>query len=187
MKGLVPVLSLILINQAAFSHPVPDIPVRASFASDGTVTIQVEVDPRCFAPDPLNEPYLINGNLQRVDEEKKAKLFAQTKRFIQQYIEFRAEPDGPFQPALALRFTAFANEELTTSSAAQTPVVITGECRVDASHWKGYQIKSQKSIKLSVQFINDVNGKEQPLNVLFPGEESYMLDLGDWSKRAIDQ
>ena len=187
MKGLVPVLSLILINQAAFSHPIPDIPVRASFASDGTVTIQVEVDPRCFAPDPLNEPYLLIANLQRMDEEEKAKLFAQTKRFIQQNIEFRAIPGGPFQPALAIRFTSFAKEELTASSPAQTPVVITGECRVDASHWKEYQIKSMKGMPFSVQFINEVDGKEQSLNVLFPGEESYKLDLRDWSKRANDQ
>ncbi|MGI8604432.1 MAG: hypothetical protein ACR2OZ_15770 [Verrucomicrobiales bacterium] len=71
-----------------------------------------------------------------------------------------------------------------TTAIAQIPVVITAEWKTDASRWSGYQIKAKQSGKFSVRFINDVNGKEQPLNVLFPGEESYKLDLTSWAKSS---
>ncbi len=172
----------ILIPLRAFSHPIPDIPVRSFFASDGTATIQVEVDPRCFTPDPLHEPYLVMAALQTMKEEKKAQLFSRTKRFIARLITLRATPGGPFQPAFDLRFTAFADEELTAGSPDSTPVVITAECKIDASDWEGYQVASGKEMPFSVQIINVVKGEQQPLNVLFPGEESYKLDLRDGSQ-----
>ena len=173
----------VLILPIAFSHPIPDIPVRSSFAEDGNATIQVEVDPRCFAPDPLHEPYLVKADLETMKEAEKAKLFSQTEGFITKFIGLRATPNGALQPAFDLRFTAFGDEELTDGSPSNTPVVITGECKVDASRWNEYQVASGKEIPFSVQVINVVRGKKQPVNVLFPGEESYVLDIRDGSRK----
>ena len=169
----------ILIPLGAFAHPIPDIPVRSFFDSDGGATIQVEVDPRCFAPDPLNEPYLVTAALQSMEVEEKAQLFSRTKGFIARLITLRTAPGGPLQPAFDLRFTAFGDEELTAGSPDSTPVVITAECKIDASDWEEYQVASGKEMPFSVQVINMVKGERQPLNVLFPGEESQVLDLRD--------
>ena len=179
-------LALSAIGQSTFAHPVPDIPVRSTFGNDGSVTIRVEVDPRCFTPDPLNEPYLENARLLSLDREKKSELFSKARALIQDSIEFQAPPIGQLQPKFTLKFTTFDNIPLvwnsarladTTDPAAQTPVVLTAEWKPDASQWSGYQVKATPKGKFSVRFINFVNGKEQPLNVLFPGEESYQLDL----------
>lgn len=167
----------ILIPLRAFAHPVPDIPVRSYFAGDGTATIQVEVDPRCFAPDPLHEPYLMKAVFQTMEEEEKARLFSQTKKFIARLITFRATLGEPFQPAFDLGFSAFGGEKLTAGLPWDTPVVIKAECKVDASHWEDYQVASGKEMPFSVQVINVVKGERQPLQVLFPGEESRALDL----------
>jgi hypothetical protein len=177
--------------RAAVAHPEPDIPVRSSFGPDGHVTIRVEVDPRCFTRDPLNEPYLENASMQALPEGEKTELFSKAARFISEFIEFRALPMGMLRPEFKMKFTTFQNKELVWNAAkpaenaaavAQTPVVITAEWKVDASSWTGYQIKSSSKGKLGVQFINDLNGKSQALNVLFPGEESYTLDLIAWAK-----
>ncbi len=173
----------ILIPLRAFSHPIPDIPVRSFFAGDGTATIQVEVDPRCFAPDPLHEPYLMKAVLQAMGGGGKAQLFSRTKELIARLITLRATPDGPFQPEFDLRFTAFGDEELTARLPWDTPVVITGESKVDASHWEDFQVASRKEMPFSVQVINMVKGERQPLQVLFPGEESRALDLRDGLKK----
>ena len=186
-------LGLIVLCQATAAHPIPDIPVRSVFSADGSATIRIEVDPRCFASDPLNEPYLENDRLHSLEREQKAELFRKTEAFIKDSIEFFAPPAGPVVPAFKMKFTTFANKPLPWSTAraaenpaanAQVPVVITAEWKVDASRWSGFQIKAKPTGKLSVIFLNDLNGKEQPLNVLFPGEESYRLDLSAWAKTS---
>jgi hypothetical protein len=184
-------LILAAFGQSIFAHPIPDIPVRSSFNDDRSVTIRVEVDPRCFAADPLNEPYLDNARLLPLEREKKAELFSKAEALIKDFIEFRAQPAGRLHPEFKLKFTTFANKALiwnptrlaeSNAASAQTPVMITAEWKADASQWSGYQIKATQKGKFSVLFINSVNGKEQPLNVLFPGEQSYMLDLTAWAK-----
>ena len=172
-----------LILPLAFSHPIPDIPVRSFFEGDGTATILVEVDPRCFASDPLHEPYLVATDLDTLEEAEKSKLFSQTQRFIAEFIGLRATPGGALQPTFDLRFTTFGDVGLTADSPALTPVVITGECKVDASQWEEYQVASGKKIPFSVNVINVVKGKEQPANVLFPGEKSYVLNVRDGSRK----
>ncbi len=176
-------VATLLIPLRAFAHPVPDIPVRSFFASDGTATIQVEVDPRCFAPDPLHEPYLMVAALETMDKAEKAQLLSRAKGFIAKLITLRAKPGGPLQPAFDLRFTAFGDEELTESSRFDTTVVITGEWKIDASDWEEYQVSSAEEMPFSVQVINVVKGERQPLNVLFPGEDSRVLDLRGKSKK----
>ena len=188
---IVAFLALPLFFQTAFAHPTPDIPVRSSFGADGSVTIRVEVDPRCFAADPLNEPYLENALLQSFEQEKKAELFLRTEKLIMDSIEFWMYPVGQVLPDFKMKFSTFSNKELTwnqgdraanTLQCAETPVVITAEWKTDASRLSAYQIKAKKAGKFSIRFINELSGQEQPLNVLFPGEASYKLDLTSWAE-----
>ncbi len=173
------------------AHPVPDIPVRSIFKDDGTVTIRVEIDPRCFAEDPLNEPYLENADLQSYKPEQKTELLSQVRQLIQDSIEFRLLPGGPVQPKFEMRFTTFAGQPLlwdaekpeeNTAECGVMPVMVTAEWTVDASKAAGYQIKALKAGKFSVHFINHLGEEEQRLHVLFPGEESYVLELKGWAE-----
>ena len=177
-----------------FSHPIPDIPVRAFFSQDGVVNIRVEVDSRCFAKDPLNEPYLENAVLQAYNQEVKERLFLQAEKLIRKSIEFWMHPVGQVLPSFKMKFTSFSNKDLTwdsenpaenTTECAEMPVVITAEWETDASRLSGYQIKATNEGEFSVYFINDLNGEDQPLNVLFPGEASYVLDLTPWASAVI--
>jgi hypothetical protein len=154
------------------------------------------VDPRCFAEDPLNEPYLENALLQTFTKRQKEELFEKTKRLIRESIEFRMLPKGPVFPDFKMKFTSFSNADLTwnadhpdenTVQCAETPAVITAEWKTEASQFSAFQIKARKEGFFSVRFINDLNGEEQPLNVLFPGEESYKLVLTGWAETVASK
>lgn len=109
LKKFVVFVPLAVLCQMAVAHPIPDIPVRSSFSGDGPVTIRVEVDPRCFASDPLNEPYLDNARLLSLERGKKAELLSKADAFIKDSIEFRAQPTLQLQPEFKMKFTTFAN------------------------------------------------------------------------------
>jgi len=170
----------------ALGHPVPDIPVRGVFQKDGTAIVRVEIDPRCFAKDPLNEPYLENSVFQSYSEQQKSDLEKKAAVLIAEVIEFRLLPKGVVAPKFKMKATTFNNRPLdwnaklpasNTIQCAQKPVMITAEWTLEASKATGYQIASAKSAKFSVQFINNLRNKKQPLHVLFPGEESFILRL----------
>ena len=54
------------LAQSVSSHPIPDVPVRSSFERDGTATIQVEIEPRCFGEDPPTAPYLFKKEFEEL-------------------------------------------------------------------------------------------------------------------------
>jgi hypothetical protein len=183
-------LALAAACPLALAHPVPDIPVRAEFAPDGTVTVRAEVDPRCFADDPLNEPYLENASFQEFSDDQKRELVAKTLWLLSETVEIRFLPDGAAQPKFHVKFTTLGSEELTwdtkapetnTPTCAELPVTVTAEWKTDASRFQAYQVKSDEKGKFSVVVLSSVNGQAQPLNVLFPGEESARLDLAAWA------
>ena len=172
------ILSLKLCTSLS-AHPIPDIPVRATFKADGMVTIQVEVDPRCFVDDALNEPYFENSEMPSISKQEQERLFSEANVFILKNVDFWANPIGRISPQFSMRFTSFNGEKLAANPKEDdtTPVMITAKWETNASVWKDYWINNPKTCRFSLQFINTVQGEEQPLNVLFPGEESYMLEL----------
>ncbi|HUF63610.1 MAG TPA: hypothetical protein VMN36_16155 [Verrucomicrobiales bacterium] len=191
MRILLTLLLAVGICGSSQAHPAPDIPVRSTFNDDGTVTIRVELDPRCFAEDPMHEPYLENADFQSYTPEQKTGLLSRARRLIDDSIEFRLLPGGPIQPEFEMRFTTFAGQPLlwnvekpaeNTAECGVAPVVVTAEWTVDASKATGYQIKARKAGKFSVHFVNRLGEKEQRLHVLFPGEESYVLGLKGWAE-----
>jgi hypothetical protein len=177
----------------ALAHPVPDIPVRAEFAPDGTVTLRAEVDPRCFAADPLNEPYLENATFQEFSDPQKRELVAKTLRLLSETVEIRFLPEGAAKPKFHCQFTTLGSRELTwdtkapetnTPTCAELPVTVTAEWKTDASRFQAYQVKSGENGKFSLVVLSSLNGQAQPPNVLFPGEESRPVDLAAWAAQV---
>ena len=191
---------------SAFGHPIPDIPVRATFLVDGNATnatnatiatIAVEIDPRCFADQALHEPYLENAVLQSTPEKEKAALFAKAQIFITDTLDFHFEPNVHFEPKEApkptftMAFTTLGSQPLPWNAdvpdsnrqrVARLPVTITATWKLDASALKTYQLHAKPAGKFSVQFINHLGDAAQKLHVLFPGETSYRLELPQGKK-----
>jgi len=161
---------------SALAHPVPDIPVRGFFKSDGTTTIQVEIDPRCFEKDSENTPYLQNWAVKEMTKKEHEEFNAQAGKLITQSVEFRFEPAGQFNPKFQYRYATLGGKPLGKD--IETPVVILAEWKTKIPRGiRGYRIKALPKGRFSVNFVNFLDGKPQDLNVLFPGEASYELDL----------
>ena len=169
----------IMLSFAAFiavAHPVPDIPVRAMFKSDGRLALQVEIDPRCFGDDAENTPYMQHWVLKEMNEKERNKLNEQCRKLIAGSVEFRFEPNGKFHPKFRYRYSTLGGKPL--GKKIDTPVVILAEWETKIPvNVRGYRIKALPKGKFSVKFVNFLDGKPQDLNVLFPGEASYELDL----------
>ncbi len=167
------VLALVV---GASAHPTPDIPVRAFFEQGGSVRIQVEVDLRLFAEDPEKELYLQSWTLKKTSAEEKKELIAQAASYIKKAVEFRIEPSGSFEPEFGFTFTTLGGAALKN---IDDPLVLTGEWEAKLPKGAlGYRIKALPEGEFSVMFLNTLNGeKVERFQALFPGEESFVLDL----------
>lgn len=190
LHHLLTTLAVATVCQTAFGHPIPDIPVRATFGPDGRLTVLIEVDPRCFAADPLNEPYLENAVLQTYTEAQKAALFQKTKALIDESILLHFQPAREKEPEFEMRFTTMFNlplqwneekPEENSIECAETPVMVTASWTTEASDLTSYQVEATKAGKFSVKILNYIGKERQRMNVLFPGESSYVLDLDAWA------
>jgi hydrogenase/urease accessory protein HupE len=178
---LLSTLILLVTLASALSHPIPDIPVRGYFSSDGSAIIRVEVDTRCFAEEPVQEPYLQNWVLKEMKDSEKKTLQGKARDYVRDHIRFRFAPLS-INPDFEYSFTTFDNKPLTK---IDDPVMITGEWRTKVPKGiEGYQIESLKSGTIDVQFLNFIDGQAmERINVLFPGETSFLLDLSDLSSK----
>ena len=89
---------------SASGHAVPDIPVRGNFKSDRAATIEVEVDPRCFADDAEHAPYLKKQQLSRLSKDQRKALLAEAEQLIASTLRFHFEGTGIAKPDFACRF-----------------------------------------------------------------------------------
>lgn len=160
----------------AVAHPVPDVPVRTAFSADGSAVIRVEVDPRCFEANAAEAPYLLHGTFSALDAKAREALQARAIEFIQRTVEFRFEPLGRLNPEFSVAFTTHGGAAL---AGPDDPVMLTATWRTRLpAGLEGYRIKALETGKLSVLFLNDVNGQTlERIAVLFPGETSFLLDL----------
>lgn len=167
------------------AHAVPDIPVRTWFTQDGSCTVTVEVDPRCFAADPNAEPSLLNAVLPGMSEPARAEMKQKAADLARRYVEFMFEPTGKVQPEFSFEFTGHAQAPL---SVEEDIVVLTGtwQTRVPegATTWR---IRATKETPLAVVFRNYLEGLESPkFSVLFPGETSFPFTLNEPPKPLQD-
>ncbi len=169
-------LSALLLASPALAHPEPDIPVKSLFNKDGSAAISLELDPRCFAAEPITEPYTTKAQLDKMTDAQKKELLDKTTDLIKRSIDFLFEPGGKVEPEFALSFTGIAGAEL---KAPDDPVMIGG-------HWKtkipaastGYKLTATKEAKFAIIFRNYLEGVENPrFSVLFPGEISFVFDI----------
>lgn len=174
VSGLI--LALAALVGTAAAHPEPDIPVRSRFLKDGTCTITVEIDPRCFTADPVIEPYTLNEDLALMKEPAKQALRQKAAELTRRWIEFVFEPSGKVEPAFQFDFTTLAGAPLAKND---DPVMITGTWKTTAPKGAtGWRIHALKETPFAVIFRNFVEGVEQPrFSVLFPGETSFLLEL----------
>jgi len=169
-------LCLLLAPLVAFAHPVPDIPVRTFFTRDGKCTVKVEVDPRCFSPDPNTAASLMKPILATLSEARKTELRTQAADLVKRYVEFFFEPSGQISPVFEFKFTGHAEAELKTD---EDIVVMTGTWQTrlpkGTTAWK---IRATKATPLAVVFRNYREGVENPkFSVLFPDEMSFPFPL----------
>lgn len=175
-------LAVWLLPRTVEAHPIPDIPVRAYFSSDGSAILRVEVDSRCFTENPVDEPYLLFWLLKEMDQKEKDALKAQARDYVKKNIEFWFSPER-IDPQFEYTFTGFDNETLGKDDDS---VMITGEWKTQVPKGiEGYKIKSLKSGTIDLQFLNHADGEAlERIHVLFPEEESFLLDVGKLTATA---
>jgi hypothetical protein len=168
---------LLSLSPTLMAHPIPDIPVRASFDAEGTCTIRVEVDPRCFYDDPEDETYLTKVQLEKLVSPAEAdELKATATALIQRGVEFFFEPQGEFEPEFTWEFTAMGGGPLVKFD---DPAVITGTWRTKVPEGlAGYRLHATDKIAYAVVFENTLRGTPvERTAVLFPGEKSFTLQM----------
>ena len=165
----------LLLGGVCLGHPIPDIPIRSFFEADGSVRLEVELDVRCFAEDPENEPYLWHAVLREMAPQKKERLIEKAQDYIEAAVKFVLEPEGGIQPEFQWTFTTHRGEKL---EGKEDPVMLTGKwTRKPDRMPTGYQIEALSEGELSVLFLNHVDDVAvERFQVLFPGEKSYLLD-----------
>ena len=178
-------LSLILAVFSLFStplgaHSIPEIPVRADFHQGGQMELSIEINPRNWEASPAEAPSLEFKAFMLQPQSQKDAQIARTKQFIADSLEFTLEPLGNIQPEFTWDFVAETGKPLLAMTDA---VVARGKWKTTIpAGITGWKIRSKKGHKVSVVFLNSVDGKEsERVAVLFPGESSFTFDLSGLS------
>jgi hypothetical protein len=181
--ALLSMLALTAFVSPGLAHPLPDVAVRASFEQNGDWTLQVELDPRSFQPDPNVAPYFTNADLAVTPAEQQEKLKTLAREYVQRVVEVVLEPPVEVKPDLKWEFTAADNAPLKLP---EDPVMLTGTWHTKLPPGStGYSIKALPAGTLSVLYQNTALGKKVPREqIRFPGETSYVLDLKTFTPRT---
>lgn len=176
MKKLLLITLFFRFFCSAYTHPIPDIPILGSFNSDGNSSIIIEIDPRSFAEDPESIPFITANAFKDFPDSNKTELLLKAQEMIRDAFDLRFGETSWFLPDFDLNFTEKDAGDLSEDNI----VVIKG--RHDTfleSNSTFYQIRAKEEAPYDLIFTNQIDGKPQRrVNVLFPGEESFKLDLG---------
>ena len=167
----------------AHAHPLPEIPIYASFDGEGGLSIRTEVDPRCFEPDPNVAPSVTQADFTLTSADQRAKWKAQASDYIRQTVRFLLDGAPALNPVFEWNFTTHENMPLTNDDDV---VVLTGISNLKLPPTAtGFSIEATKVGSLSVLLRNAVrNTVLERFQVLFPSETSYVLDLKTWQPRT---
>lgn len=174
---------LTLSGGVCLAHPLPDVPVDTDFDGKGGCTVRVEIDPRCFEPDPNTALSVTNADLAYLDAAKRDELKAKAAAYIAKVVKWNFDGAGAFKPEFVFSFTTHANAALAN---AEDIVVLTGTWKGQVPDGAtGYGLEATPEGQLSVVIHHVAKGKPvERFQVLFPGENSYVLDLGTYSPRT---
>jgi hydrogenase/urease accessory protein HupE len=166
----------LLFTAFTYAHPIPDLPVRASFEADGACEIQVEIDLRCFEADPNKAPSVLQEAFAGMTPEQREALKKKAATYLAESVEFFFEPLGRLAPDFVFDFTTPEGHPL---SKPDDIVVLTGIWRTKIpAGIAGYRIRALLGKNLSVLYLNKLLGKQvERMQVLFPGEDSFVLNL----------
>ena len=175
MKFIKFTLLLSLLSPFLHGHPIPDIPVVGKFNSDGNCSIYIEIDTRSFAEDPEQVPFLISSDFKKLSDSNKTDLILQAKRMVADALQIRFGNHDWYLPEFKFNFVERDGKDLSEENI----IFLQGKYDVSLdSNASFYQIRSQVSAPYDLVFTNQINGKPQRrVNVLFPDEESFKLDL----------
>lgn len=181
---------VLALATAAWSHPVPDIPVRSHFHAGGAAEVRVEVDPRCFEPDPEKVDYYQKEKVESLPAEEVQKIKARADVFVGERLRFFFDPVGEVKPAWVWEFQKLGDGRVPFETDDKT--LLKGNETVLVGSWKtsvvrgmtGYRIEAlaltpeKMGAPLNVMFNNFIGGRQvERYAVLFPGETSFTLDL----------
>lgn len=158
------------------AHSIPEIPVHADFRRDGTVEVSIEINPRNWAASPAEAPSLEQRAWAKLSPDQQAELIRQAAAYVARAVEFRFEPLGRVQPDFTFTFGAEDGKPLYKPEDA---VVMVGRWKTTVpAGITGWKIRSLPGHKVSVLFLNSVDGAPQPrVETLFPGETSDVFAL----------
>ena len=179
MKVFLRSIICLLCPVYSWAHPIPDIPVIGSFERDGKAIIIVEVDPRCFAEDPEDVPFLQKEAFDKLDKKEKEELTNQARSLMQKTLQVRFSPEEWVFPEFRFEFLTKEHETIILDGDV---ILIRGtyERRLSPDV-KSYQIKAMDSAGYDIVFKNILAGIPQKrVNVLWPGEKSFVLDLSSF-------
>ena len=183
-------VQVVVLAVTAWSHPVPDLPVRSHFRPGGEAEIRVEVDPRCFEADPEAVDYFQREKIDRLSADETKKLRETADVFVRQRVRFLFDPVGELKPEFVWEFkqlgdggVPFATDDKTLFKGGETVLVGSWKAPV-IQGMTGYRIEAlamtpdKPGVPLSVMFFNFIGGKPvERYAVLYPGETSFTLDL----------
>jgi hypothetical protein len=170
------ILIVVLLAMPAVAHPVPDVPVRGEFKSKGESTIIVEVDPRSFAEDSENTPYVKKRDLDKMSNQQREELISKAHKLIESTLRFQFDPKDALKPSFEYDFEQRGDAAPDEEGGIPIKIVATWKVKLPTQATK-YRMVADEQGRFSVYFLNKVDGRDQKLNVLFPGEESYWLQL----------
>ena len=176
MKVFLSSIIFLLCPLFAWAHPIPDIPVIGSFERNGSASITIEVDPRCFAEDPEEVPFLQKDAFDKLGSQEKKALKDKARSLMQKALRVRFGSEEWFFPKFRFEFLTKEHETIVLDGDI---VVIRGTYeRTLSRDVKSYQIKAMDTAPYDLVFTNVVDGKPlRRVNVLWPDEESFVLDL----------
>jgi hypothetical protein len=169
-------LLLAAFTAIARAHPIPDVPVRASFDGAGSMTLRIEIDPRCFEADPNKAPSVLNKDLAALPPAKLDEWKAKAIAYAERAVEVQLQPLGAVHPEYRFDLTGQENAPLIQPDDI---VVLTGTWQTKPpTQARSYGIKAKPEGTLSVLYFNEAKDQKlERFQVLFPGESSYQLDL----------
>ncbi len=174
----------------AWAHPVPDLPVRSHFATDGNAEIRIEVDPRGFSDNPEALNYFQKATIESLSPEKVKEMKDTADVFVSQRLRFFFDPIGEVKPKITWEFKKLGDGGIPFET--DDKGLLKGDETVLVGSWKtqvisgmtGYRIEAlpltpgKMGAPLSVMFVNFIGGKQvERYGVLYPGEMSFTLDL----------
>ena len=176
MKFLLRSLLCLACPTLLLAHPIPDVPVIGSFERNGSAVLQVEVDPRCFAEDPEEIPFLQKEAFDKLDQNEKKELLGKADALVRESLLVKFGEQGWFLPDFQFEFFSKEHDNQIVEG---NVIVIQGLYSKNLKENEAsFQIKALESAGYDLVFRNLLDGIPQKrVNVLWPGEESFMLDI----------